>query len=317
MPKLPKLLTRKIYKTGQTRGADDDAIYQNRVARNNTVLIPFQFTSPIIYPAGEDSFEKGYIVLIAPDTYFSNAIDDVLTERNLVLGENCLVFYETRRDWDQHNPEDLGWESAQSRQVPLGGFYVARVPATTATADGEKIKHGFTTSSCKGAGIRQYEYANSTILKQTRLQLEAIYWLCFDSIETVVSYDMTQKNATDRCNQTLHAAEEMGLLDYGLLRTARIINHANQTICPLCKEKLSGQGFFNRMRQAEGREVPDLTITDINLFHIEELQYGIYSHKPYNLGWGHHHCNVVTKDAGIKKTLEWMQQVLERNKDQD
>ena len=40
-PKLPALLDRKISKTGQTRGADDDVIYQNRVNRCNTVLIPF------------------------------------------------------------------------------------------------------------------------------------------------------------------------------------------------------------------------------------------------------------------------------------
>lgn len=41
LPKLPELLERKISKTGQTRGADDDVIFQNRVSRNNTVLIPF------------------------------------------------------------------------------------------------------------------------------------------------------------------------------------------------------------------------------------------------------------------------------------
>ena len=35
----PKLVQTKIYKTGQTRGADDDVIYQNRVGRNSTVLI--------------------------------------------------------------------------------------------------------------------------------------------------------------------------------------------------------------------------------------------------------------------------------------
>jgi hypothetical protein len=68
------------------------------------------------------------------------------------------------------------------------------------------------------------------------------------------------------------------------------------------------------MAQAEGREVPDLTVTEINIFHINELRYGVYNHKPYNLGWGHHHCNVVTRDVGISKTLEWMQQVLDRNK---
>ena len=41
-PKLPNLLGRKISKTGQTRGADDDVIYQNRVNRSNTVLIPYK-----------------------------------------------------------------------------------------------------------------------------------------------------------------------------------------------------------------------------------------------------------------------------------
>ena len=39
LPRLPQLLGRKIYKTGQTRGADDDVIFQNRVGRNSTVLI--------------------------------------------------------------------------------------------------------------------------------------------------------------------------------------------------------------------------------------------------------------------------------------
>ena len=41
--KLPKyqIARKKKSKTGQTRGADDDVIFQNRVSRNNTVLIPF------------------------------------------------------------------------------------------------------------------------------------------------------------------------------------------------------------------------------------------------------------------------------------
>jgi len=34
-------------------------------------------------------------------------------------------------------------------------------------------------------------------------------------------------------------------------------------------------------------------------------------HKPYNLGWGHHFCNVVARDAGIMETLDWMKGVLE------
>ena len=67
------------------------------------------------------------------------------------------------------------------------------------------------------------------------------------------------------------------------------------------------------MDQAEGRVVHDLTVTQLNLFHIQELRFGGLNHRPYNLGWGHHHCNVVVKDSGIIETLHWMKEVVERN----
>ena len=85
------------------------------------------------------------------------------------------------------------------------------------------------------------------------------------------------------------------------------------TICPLCLKHISAKGFCARIQQAEGRNVPDLTVTEVSLFHIRELRTGEFNHKPYNLGWGHHHCNVVVKDAGIDATLEWMREVIARN----
>jgi len=315
IPNLPNLLDRKIYKTGQTRGADDDVIFQNRVGRNSTVLIPYQFAANICYPEGEVKFEKGFIVLIPPETYFNDAnVDDALKKRNLTIGTNCLVFYETRHDWDAHNPQKLGWQPALSRTAPLRGSYVARLPATTAISHSEKITLGFTSKEKKGAGIRQYEYASSQTMNKVRMQLEAVYWLSHNSIEVAVQNGMTFSDADLRKNHSLVECDKNGLLDYTKLRAARIIDKDNITICPLCREKLSSGGFFTRLAQAEGRVVPDLTVTEINLFHINELRYGVYNHKPYNLGWGHHHCNVVTKDSGINKTLEWMQQVLDRNK---
>ena len=75
LPKIPSLLDRKIYKTGQTRGADDDVIYQNRVGRNSTVLIPYAyFDSCKIAPDNEGQFERGFIVLIKPEDYFNNDV---------------------------------------------------------------------------------------------------------------------------------------------------------------------------------------------------------------------------------------------------
>ncbi|MFZ2448689.1 MAG: BstXI family restriction endonuclease [Syntrophobacteraceae bacterium] len=317
LPRLPQLLKRKIYKTGQTRGADDDDIYQNRVGRNSIVLIPYQFwNTATLLPEGETQFENGFIVLIKPEIYFgSKDITSVLAAQSLTLGKNCLVFYEARHDWEAYNPDTLGWREARQRLNPLGGQYVARIPATTAANGGAKIVRGYTTTSLKGAGIRLYEYANTATIQKCRLQLEVIYWLCADSVLVASRNGMTKSDAEFRKMAILKECKQLGLLDYSKLCTTRMINKDYQTVCPLCLERLSGVGFVTRMAQAEGREVTDITVTEINLFHINELRYGAYNHMPYNLSWGHHHCNTVTKDSGITKTLEWMKSILERNQE--
>lgn len=77
-------------------------------------------------------FECRYIVLISPTDYFS--VEDPATyfsKFNLILGEDALVFYETRIDWETYSPDNYGWTYANSRTAPLVGQYVARVPANT------------------------------------------------------------------------------------------------------------------------------------------------------------------------------------------
>lgn len=313
LPKLPLLLQRKIYKTGQTRGADDDVIYQNRVLRNSTVLIPYSLWKKISFP--KEGFENGYITLISPEEFFGNGdINKKLKDNGLQISHNALVFYETREQWNKYNPENLSWVPASKRVAPLGGNYVARVPATTATTGGNKIVRGFTETTNKGAGIRIFEYASSEVIKLCQLQLEELFWLCFDSSEVMLKNGMSLSDIKSRKDFILSDCQKKGLLDYNELINARLINKNKVTVCPLCFETLSANGFLSRMEQTLGREVPDLTVTQINLFHIEELKVGIYNHKPYNLGWGHHHCNVVTRDVGIKDTLIWMRKILEENK---
>lgn len=314
-PKLPQLLDRKIYKTGQTRGADDDVIYQNRVSRTSTVLIPYRLWRDVSSPPeGENTFESGFLCLIKPYDYFgSQNIDRDLEQLGLALGVNTLVFYQTRSDWDTYNPENLGWLPATNRTAPLNGQYVARIAATTAANNGVKISCGFTTTGMKGAGIRLFEYAPQSAIEKCRIQLEAIFWLCHDSVDAVTEFEMGAQEARRRKEYCLELAGNNGLLNFDELFAARLINAQNVTVCPLCLEPLSGFGFFNRLIQALGREVHDLTVTEINLFHIKELRYGEYNHRPYNLGWGHHHCNVVVKDSGINETLLWMNSVLEKN----
>lgn len=314
-PKLPQLLDRKIYKTGQTRGADDDVIFQNRVLRSSTVLIPYELWDEVyILPDGEAEFENGFIALIRPHDYFTTPnIVQKLEQRGLFLSKNALVFYQKRSDWDEFNPESRGWTPAKSRTEPLNGEYVARVAATTASESGGKISRGYNTTGTKGAGIRLYEYASGSCIKDCRLQLEAVFWLCADALDLVIEFEMGENEAIERREYSLNIAKDSGLLDFEKLIKSRVIDKNNQTICPLCLEPLSSRGFFQRMPQAIGREVHDLTVTEINLFHIDELRYGSFNHRPYNVGWGHHHCNVVVKDSGIDETLKWMKAVIERN----
>lgn len=316
-PKLPSLLERKISKTGQTRGADDDVIYQNRVNRCNTVLIPYhQWKNDDTLRKMAADFEQGFIVLINPADYFSmtNACEE-LKAHGLSLGHNCVVFYETRVDWNANTPDRLGWNYAVSRTDPLGGQYVARVPATTANENSVKINLGYHTQSPKGAGIRLYEYASRLTITKCRNQLEAIYWHCYDAVEVAIDFGMKREDAELRKSICLEECKATGLLDYEKLYQKRIIDKEHYTVCPFCLKRLSANGFYNRLVQAEGREVPDLTVTEINLFHIDELKYGQFNHKPYNLGWGCHHCNVVVKDSGIYPTLHWLKEVIKRNED--
>lgn len=304
---LPREVRTKIYKTGQTRGADDDVIFQNRVGRNSTVLIPYEE----YFMCKDISYEGGFIVLIKPESYFEDGKQEELDKLGLKLGQNLLVFYETRKQWDDF-PFLEGWSVANSRTAPLGGEYVARVPKTTASGS-SKIILGYSDTTCKGAGIRVYEYSSKQNINDCKLQLEVLFWRCYDSLDFIESLGSSRDSVLAYVKNLERIAKDRGLLDCKQLQAERILDSEGFTICPLCLERISARIFCKRIEQAEGRSVPDLTVTEVSLFHINELRVGQFNHRPYNLGWGHHHCNVVVKDSGIEKTLKWMEGVLDRN----
>lgn len=304
----------KLDKTKQTRGADDDVIYQNRVKRNSTVLIPFRdYDLCSVYPYNEHEYENGFIVLIKPEDYFEGNYKTYLASKGLALGKNLLVFYETREQWKNY-PVPKNWKPANSRISPLGGQYVARIPATTAKNE-HKIIKGYNTTKLKGAGIRVYEYADNKTIEDCRIQLEYVFWKCFDiDIFLQQCSKEEQEELIKRKKKVVKLAVEGGLADTNKLVSARIINSDGVTICPLCLKPISALGFASKMVQAEGRDVPDLTVTNVSLFHIKELRTGEFNHRLYNLGWGHHHCNVTIADMGVQGTLKWMKDILSANR---
>lgn len=320
---LPSLLDRKLYKTGQTRGATTREIYQNRVSRNSTVLIPQDFWEACRGPDDDGGvYESGSIALIKPSWYFSKSDSNAELEKvGLTLGKNALLLFEKRSDWVSHAPKrgstfgnGLKFQPATHRIGDLGGTYIARVHSTTAAENGQAIVEAYNQTDMRGAGIRVYEYASVKTLAETRLQLEVLMWLCHDSIETMTETGMSDVGAHSRRDVQMGFAQELSLLDLAVMREKRMLDSENHTVCPLCQRRISAAEFMQRGEQAEGRETWDITVTEVSLFHVDELRVGKLQHKPYNLAWGHHYCNVVVKDAGIESTLTWMKTVLENNK---
>ena len=314
LPKLPDLLSRKIYKTGQTRGADIDEIYQNRVSRNCTAVVRYEnYISSIELRTQE--YENGYVVVVKPEVYF-NSSPEAFEEYSLELGTNMLLFYQRREQWNKWNPEEMGLEVAKSRTPPLGGQYVARIAGTTSSdGAGETIRHGYSSTGLRGLGIREYEYASTQMIHLCRVQLSALYWHAEDALQEAVKNGMTHANANLHRDSTLQLCGEHDLDNTDKLLQARFINDQNKLVCPLCLERIHASEFYSRVVQVEGRETHDQTVTEVSLFHLEELRPGQFNHRIYNLGWGHHHCNVVTKDSGIDNTIRWMRQVVDNNKD--
>lgn len=304
---MPPAVRQKLYKSGQTRGATPAEIFQNRVLRHSTVLIPYSHWDA----CKGNTYENGSIVLISPEDYFRDPA--AIAASGLVVGRGALVFYTNRSEWTRWPPRTHGWAPATSRLTPQGGEYVARISGTTATPPVESVRHGFTTTDSRGAGIRVYEYAPAATIAATRIQLEALMWRCHEADATFAASGMAIRDIASRRACCESAAGERGLLDAVRLRSCRALDADDHTVCPLCLEPMSAEAFTDRVPQAGGREKFDTRITEGSLFHVLELRVGELGHRPYNLGWGHHHCNVVAKDAGIPATLDWIRKVAARN----
>ena len=312
---LPKDLKRKIKKTSQTRGAQpySRVVYQNRVSRSNKVVIPFQFRDHI-YPGG---FDNDYSVLVRPGDYFDPSTKEVREDfpKNIHIGKNqAFIYYDNRKAWRDFPPlphwkprKHLidgkafdGQEKGFKRDLHGvdQGEYIARVPGLTGRGENAApIIEG------PPQGIRFFEFTPQEELKKIELQLA---YLC------TLSQGFDNKE-TDSYKKLIEEVEKHKLNDHERLQEKGILSKDNKLICPLCREPLSLNELTEQVEQMEGREVVDLTITKVNLFHIKEIRPGEFNHCTYNLGWGHHHCNAIVRDTGIQETLQWMKKVLSNN----
>jgi len=300
---LPEEIKKKINKTKQTRGAQpyDRVPFQNRVNRTGIALVPYFFRKKL-HPEG---FAEGSRIMIRPREYFEHA-EVVRTDfdPNVKPGDNAFLYYDNRRDWREF-PPPKEWVVCEDRTGT--GHYIARVPGTTACDAGEAKEVVLGAPQ----GIRFFEYASLKDVEYTIAQLAWLAWLTagIDAVRT--------DKATGVPNALVAFLEKHKLADVNTFLTlGALIRRPDgelRAICPLCQLEIDADGLMSRVEQMEGREVVDLTITEINLFHLKELRPGEYNHRAYNLAWGHHHCNAVAGDSGVAATVNWMVGVVQRH----
>ena len=104
--------------------------------------------------------------------------------------------------------------------------------------------------------------------------------------------------------------ENFSLLKFEELQKISAVNSKNQTICPLCRNPIYLDEFFNEILQAEGRRVADNTQREIVLMHIDPLQSGSLNHRCYNLAWGHNYCNLIQGDKSISQTINELRRII-------
>lgn len=303
---LPVEIVKKIDKTAMTRGAQPygRVPYQNRVRRWNRAVVPLRFRGA----RPQDGYENGFVIMVRPEEYFDPTTkakqrDFPIT---VVIGQNAFVYYDNRKTWRDYPPQNQGWKPcrvsvdglAARRRDPAGkdeGHYLARVPATTAHGDeGKEVIQGMPQ------GIRFFEFASQETTWQIMMQLAFLAW------QTEGLRDFAAGPMPPALQVIL---ESLGLADIPRLEALRVIR-AGITCCPLCLESIQATDLMEKVEQAEGREVVDLTITEANLFHLQPLLPGVFNHITYGLGWGHHHCNAAARDMGITETLDWMERIL-------
>jgi hypothetical protein len=263
--------------------------YQNHVARNNKVIIPFEWLGEVKL----DNYPDGYVIRLSPNQFFEGPKKPraEFTKKNATVkvGENAFVLYRTHDDLEQFPPMD-DWEVRHlvrdGKQVEKRGdktedvgHFVLRVAAIT-----KKIKE---KSEGPPQGIFAPEYAD-----------EETNYLCKCVLAWLTVQTRNSPYTTVQAAHLRAILNSANLLDAAPYERRNSLRHGI-TCCPLCLETLEYEqlhstvdfedeaGLGNAATQIEGAT----RSTTVNLFHIVPLVYTSLEHTPNQIAWGHAICN--------------------------
>jgi hypothetical protein len=278
---------KKLTKAGfaTPRGGEKGA-YQNHVARNNRVIVPFERL------AGLDltHFRDGYVIRVYADQYFSsrNVVRPEFASNNVIIGENAFVLYRTHDQYADLPPMP-GWEVRYLEKNGVRvdrrgdgaidhGHYVLRIAA-----------HGNRGEVIEGPpqGIFAPEYCDE---ENNFLSKCLLAWLITRTIDS--PYVAVQGEWLE---DILHSE---GILDLELFER-RGLTRNGLTGCPLCLKQVRYMELHDTISfseedallNASAQIVNATRSTIVNLFHIQPVTYTDVCHNARNVAWGHAVCN--------------------------
>lgn len=276
----------KLSKAGfaTPRGGEKGA-YQNHVARDNKVIVPFERLSGLDL----SHFRDGYVVRVYPDQYFSGP-QKVRRDfpRQVIVGENAFVLYRTHDQYAAFPPL-AGWKvryltkdgKATERRgggATDHGHYVLRIAA-----------HGNRGEIVEGPpqGIFAPEYCDA---ETNFLSKCVLAWLITRTIDS--PYLASQ---AEWLEDILRAE---GLLDLANFER-RGLTRNGLTNCPLCLKQVRYAELHDTVSFSEEETLLNAAAqivnatrsTIVNLFHVQPVTYSDVCHNARNVAWGHAICN--------------------------
>lgn len=278
---------KKLTKAGfaTPRGGEKGA-YQNHVARNNRVIIPFERLSGL----DVTHFQDGFVIRVYADQYFSAPyiVRPEIINNNVKVGDNAFVLYRTY-DHYTNLPPLPEWEirslekdgeivTRRGEGVIDRGHYVLRIAA-----------HGNRPEIIDGPpqGIFAPEYCDK---ENNFLSKCLLAWLITRTIDS--PYLAVQGLWLEEILTSEGVLDIVQFERKGLTRNAL-------TNCPLCLKQIRYAELHDTISFSEEDTLLNASTqilnatrsTIVNLFHVQPVTYSDVCHNAQNVAWGHAICN--------------------------
>jgi len=251
---LTKILRKRLDKTKEAR--QGDPLVKRRNNRENRSLMKLNTYLKLYQEDDLKKFTNGYVVYLRPDEYFDSVTNNRKSSlhKSLVLGKNCIIYYQNISDWNKYSPIGRNWKQVVENTTlkdDWSGEFAVNIP----NSDPQKLRFIVRTNETKynqsfswmnnemknvkervtssreslgGKGLGNYEYDFCTSKEQENVcyQLAYLIW------NTKGMIDLLVKEATEKIDSWDNSLDKRKILTLGAVE---YFHQCKQHVIDYCK----------------------------------------------------------------------------------